>query len=99
MRRKAAIDQWAQDLGPSHVLRKWFGHDPRRWTEFRRQYRLELRQQRRMLEALARQAANGPVTLVYGARDKAHNNALVLKRVLERMHTKRAARPRSSRSP
>src|SRR2546422_3512444 len=74
-RRKAAIDQWARGLGPSHALRRWFGHDPRRWTEFRRRYRLELRRPRKVLEALARQAANRPVTLVYSARDTAHNNA------------------------
>jgi len=91
-RRRAAIDQWAKELGPSHALRKWFGHDPRRWAEFRRRYRLELRPQRKVLEALARRAANGPVTLVYGARDTAHNDAVVLERMLERVHPRRSGR-------
>ena len=91
-RRRAAIDQWAKELGPSHALRKWFGHDPRRWAEFRRRYRLELRRQRKLLQALARRAANSPLTLVYGARDTAHNNAVVLERMLEGVHPRRSGR-------
>lgn len=93
-RRKAAIDRWAKDLGPSHALRRWFGHDPRRWAEFRRRYRLELRRQRKVLDALARRAANGSLTLVYGARDTVHNNAVVLKSILERMRMQNRGRRR-----
>jgi uncharacterized protein YeaO (DUF488 family) len=79
---EAAIDHWFRDLAPSTELRKWFGHDPTRWNEFRRRYTAELAQHREQLDELLRMAARGPVTLVYGARDEAHNDAVVLKDVL-----------------
>jgi uncharacterized protein YeaO (DUF488 family) len=84
-RRAAAVDEWMKDLGPSHELRKWFAHDPRRWTEFRRRYVRELRTQRGPLTAIAREATRGPVTLLFGARDPEHNQAVVLKGVIERL--------------
>src|SRR3989442_3832465 len=73
-RRRAAIDHWAKELGPSHALRKWFGHDPRRWAEVRHLYRVALRPQRQVLGAFARRAAKGPVTPGYGARHSAPNH-------------------------
>lgn len=79
---KAAIDHWFRDLAPSTELRKWFGHDPALWDEFRRRYTAELMQHREQLDQLLRMSSQGPVTLVYGARDEQHNDAVVLKDVL-----------------
>jgi uncharacterized protein YeaO (DUF488 family) len=84
-KRAAAVDEWMKDLGPSHELRRWFGHDPRRWTEFRRRYVAELRTQREPLMAIARKATRDAVTLLFGARDPEHNQAVVLKAVIERL--------------
>jgi len=79
--------QWMKQLGPSDELRKFFNHDPARWEEFRKRYRQELRLggMRRMLRELAQLAAEDTVTLVYGAKDETHNQAVVLREVLERM--------------
>lgn len=78
----AAIDQWAKDIAPSDALRKWFGHDPARWSEFRRRYIAELRGHAAELDALRALARHGPVTLVYGARDEEHNQAVVIRDLL-----------------
>jgi uncharacterized protein YeaO (DUF488 family) len=83
-KRAAAVDTWMKDLGPSHALRKWFGHDPKRWAEFRRRYVTELRAQREPLGALARKSRARAVTLLFGARNTEHNNAVLLKRLIER---------------
>jgi uncharacterized protein YeaO (DUF488 family) len=91
-RRDAAVDKWMKDLGPSHELRKWFGHDPRRWSEFRRRYVAELRTQRDALTSIAREGARSAVTLLFGARDLAHNQAVVLKGVIERMQKRQSRR-------
>lgn len=74
------LDAWARDLGPSTGLRKWFGHDPARWTEFQTRYRSELAKPERAqaLDALATIARTGRVTIVYGARDRKHNQAQVI---------------------
>ena len=81
------IRQWMKELGPSDELRKFFNHDPVRWDEFRKRYRHELRSStmRLMLRELAQLAAKETVTLVYGAKDEMHNQAVVLREVLERM--------------
>ena len=84
-KRAAAADKWMKELGPSHALRKWFGHDPRRWGEFRRRYAAELHTQRDALATIARKATRGSVTLLFGARDRDHNQAVVLKAVIERL--------------
>jgi len=80
------LDAWARDLGPSTQLRKWFGHDPARWPEFRARYEAELAktEQARALDDLAAEARLGRVTLVYGARDREHNQAQVIADELER---------------
>ncbi len=84
-RENLRLDAWLKDLAPSPELRRWFGHDPARWEEFRRRYREELSspERRRMLAELAERLRRGPVTLVYGARDEKHNGAVVLREVLE----------------
>ena len=80
------LDTWARDLGPSTQLRKWFGHDPARWPEFQARYHAELGkpEQAQALDDLAAEARLGPVTLVYGARDREHNQAQVIADELER---------------
>ena len=80
----AAIDRWPKEIAPSAELRRWFGHDPDRWQEFQRRYRGELAQHADLLEELRALARQQPVTLVYAARDEAHNDAVVLREVLER---------------
>jgi uncharacterized protein YeaO (DUF488 family) len=78
----AAIDVWMKNLSPSTELRKWFGHDPVRWQEFRRRYAAELRHGTDELDRLRDLARRGPITLVYAARDEVHNDAVVLRDIL-----------------
>ena len=85
-----AVERWIKEVGPSDALRRWFGHDPERWDEFRRRYAAELAKQTELLAALRDLAQHGKLTLVYAARDDAHNNAVVLRDVL--MRAKRGAR-------
>lgn len=75
----AAIDEWMKDVAPTTGLRKWFGHDPARWPEFRRRYLKELDQHSEQLNRLRALAQQGTVTLVYAAHDEAHNDAVVLR--------------------
>jgi uncharacterized protein YeaO (DUF488 family) len=82
-KERAAVDLWLKEVAPSTELRKWFGHDPARWEEFQSRYRKELREARDTLDLLRRQGEEHTVTLVYGARDQQHNEALVLKQLLE----------------
>lgn len=78
----AAIDRWVKEIAPSATLRKWFGHDPARWQEFRRRYAAELRGHADELASLRNQARRGPITLIYSAHDEAHNDAVVLRSIL-----------------
>jgi uncharacterized protein YeaO (DUF488 family) len=80
---KADIDEWRKDLAPSDRLRKWFKHEPARWEEFRRRYRKELGPRIKEMKGLARKKRPRTITLLYGARDKEHNNAVALKKLLE----------------
>ncbi|WP_046863200.1 DUF488 domain-containing protein [Microvirga massiliensis] len=75
----AAFDKWVKDIAPSAELRRWFGHDPARWNEFRRRYAEELNQHQDLLEDLRERARQEPITLVYSARDETHNNAVALR--------------------
>ena len=79
---QAAIDRWAVDLAPSSGLRKWFGHDPARFAEFRKRYRGELGLQSSALDALLADCRGRTLTLIYSARDTEHNQAVVLREVL-----------------
>ncbi len=79
----AHIAAWYKDVAPSTTLRKWFGHDPARWDEFQRRYEAELDGNPRVAELAAR-AGTEDLTLVYGARDTEHNQAVVLRDVLQR---------------
>ena len=81
-KEKAAIDHWMKDIAPSSELRKWFGHDPDRWTEFQKRYVEELRQHTALLDQIRNLAKKGTVTLLFGAHDEEHNDAVVLQEVL-----------------
>lgn len=78
---EARLDDWMKDVAPSAELRRWFGHQPERWAEFRRRYLAELKDNP-CAAALRKLAAEGPLTLVYGAKDEAHNDAVVLAELL-----------------
>lgn len=79
------IDEWLRDVAPSGELRKWFGHDPARWDEFRARYRAELDEGpgRQALASLVERARAGRVTLVFGARDVEHSQAAALRELIE----------------
>jgi len=78
------LDTWAKDVAPSAGLRRWFGHDPKRWPEFRRRYFAELRLHRVAWQPLLAEARRRRVTFVYAAHDIAHNGAIALKAFLDR---------------
>lgn len=81
-KNKAHIDHWAKEIAPSDALRRWFGHDPARWEEFRRRYGEELRQNADAVSALRQRIGAGPATLLYAAHDTQHNNAVALRDLL-----------------
>lgn len=81
---KAAVDEWRKEVAPSRELRRWFGHDPQRWDEFRRRYFAELdAADGDAIERLRERAREEGVTLVFAARDTEHNNAAALREYLE----------------
>ena len=83
-KEKASVDLWLKDIAPSTELRKWFAHDPDKWKSFRRRYETEIRRNDALIKVLTDKANKETITLVYGARDEKHNEALVLKQFLER---------------
>lgn len=83
-KEKAHVDLWLKEIAPSTELRKWFGHDPEKWKGFRGRYETEIRDHDDVIGMLKDLAKQGTVTLLYGARDEKHNEALVLKQFLER---------------
>ena len=83
-KEKAGVDLWLKEIAPSTELRKWFGHDPEKWRSFRRRYETEIRHNDDLIELLKQKAREGTITLIYGARDEKHNEALVLKQFLEK---------------
>jgi uncharacterized protein YeaO (DUF488 family) len=82
-KERAAVDEWLKELAPSTELRKWFAHDPAKWKEFQARYRKELAEKDDILQQLREKGKAHTVTLLFGARDEEHNEALVLKSVLE----------------
>lgn len=77
-KENASIDLWLKDIAPSTELRKWFGHNPDRWEEFKKQYLAELTSNSEQIRLLKQELDMGVVTLVYGAKDEEHNNAVVI---------------------
>lgn len=82
-KQRAAVDVWLKEIAPSVRLRKWFGHDPSRWKEFEARYRAELDKNGAAIDRIRELIDKGPVTLLYGAHDEAHNNAVALVGYLE----------------
>ena len=81
-KEKARVDLWLKDVAPSTELRKWFAHDPAKWTEFQSRYQEELKRNKEQFSLLRQETAKGTITLVYGAKDQQHNEAVILQRLL-----------------
>jgi uncharacterized protein YeaO (DUF488 family) len=84
-KKKARVDLWLKDIAPTTILRKWFGHDPKKWLEFKKRYLRELRKNKQSLLDLKATLKKGKATLVYGAKDTKHNNAIVLKTFIDKL--------------
>ena len=82
-KERASVDLWLKDIAPSTELRKWFGHDPAKWEQFCKRYRVELEQRKDAVNLLKQKSEEGTITLVYAARDEKHNSAIALKEILE----------------
>jgi len=82
-REKAHLDLWLKEIAPSDQLRKWFGHDAKRWIEFQKRYRAELREKSALIKQLKElEKQQGTVTLIYSAHDELHNQAVALATIL-----------------
>ena len=90
-----SADLWLRDAAPSSGLRRWYGHDAKRWRQFSRKYRAELARQPEILELLDDLRRRAPVTLIFGARDEAHNQAVVLREMLDE-HSQTRRSPKKS---
>jgi uncharacterized protein YeaO (DUF488 family) len=97
---KAKVDLWLRDIAPSDDLRKWYGHDVDKWPQFRKWYRTEISRNPDLLDPIRDALAKGDVTLLFAAKDEAHNNAVVLKERLERgLKASARARERTKARP
>lgn len=85
-RERAAVDYWAREIAPSTALRRWFNHDPAKWEAFRERYREELQGKSSELHDLLQKSGRRTMTLLFAAKDTEHNQAVVLKDVLD--HTR-----------
>ncbi len=83
----AGIDEWLKDVAPSTQLRKWYGHDPEKWNEFRKRYIEELSSpaKKKLLEDIAHDAKHGEVTLIYSAKDTEHSDVKVLEELISKL--------------
>jgi uncharacterized protein YeaO (DUF488 family) len=84
---RAKIDLWQKEIAPSNELRKWFGHDPKKWNGFRDRYFKELDGKRELVQNIIDRAKEGDVILLYGAKDENYNNAVALKEYIEAKST------------
>jgi len=80
---EAKLDVWLKDIAPSTDLRKWFAHDPKKWSEFKKKYKAELRANKAVVTELKQLAKKKTLTLLYGAKDEVHNEAVVIKEFIE----------------
>ena len=80
---EARIDEWLREVAPSTELRKWFGHDPAKWDEFKERYWNELDKKKDIISKLAKERLENKVTFVFAAKDQQHNNAVALKEYIE----------------
>jgi uncharacterized protein YeaO (DUF488 family) len=86
-KENAQLDDWMKEIAPSTELRKWFGHDPDKFDEFKKRYRDELKEKEDLLDHLIEKSSEEKVTLLYGAKDEEHNQAIVLKDILNKKRT------------
>lgn len=77
------IDLWVKEIAPSNTLRRWFNHDPKKWLEFQKRYEQELKTKPELLELILEKAGKQIITLLYSAKDETHNNAQVLRNILQ----------------
>lgn len=84
-KEEAKLDEWLKDIAPSDILRKWFDHGPEKFEEFGKKYRIELKDKATELKELREKAEFKTITLLYGAKDTEHNQAIVLQKVLEEL--------------
>lgn len=82
-KEKAAVGLWLKEAGPSTELRKWFNHDPAKWTEFKKRYTAELKKNSGPMDEIKEHAKKGVLTLVYSAKDEEHNQAVVIREFLD----------------
>jgi uncharacterized protein YeaO (DUF488 family) len=94
-KRPGLFDSWLKDVAPSDPLRRWFGHKPERWEDFKRRYFAELREKPGVWKLILNATRRGEVTLLYGAKDPEHNNAVALKQFLARRRSTRTGKGRS----
>jgi uncharacterized protein YeaO (DUF488 family) len=84
-KEKAHLDFWMKEIAPSDDLRKWFSHDPGKWNEFENRYKKELEDKKELIDKIKEiEKDKGKVTLIYSAKDKKHNNAVVLENILKK---------------
>lgn len=81
-KEKASVDLWMKEIAPSTTLRKWFGHEPDKWPEFKKRYKAELKKNDEQVASLKKEIRKGPASLLYGAKDQEHNEAVVLLELL-----------------
>lgn len=82
-KEKAAVDLWLKEIAPTDELRKWFGHDPKKWEDFHKKYTAELKKNTEAVKQLKAQVKKGKTTIVYGAKDEEHNQAVVIRDYLK----------------
>ncbi len=82
-KEKAKVDLWLKDIAPSDEIRKWFGHEPEKWVEFKRRYFKELEEKKELVDLIV-EKAHGGVTLLYGTKEEKYNNAHALKEYIEK---------------
>lgn len=82
-KEQARIDLWLRDLAPSTELRNWYGHDPAKWTEFKKRYWKELNKNSSLVSKLADECRRSTVTFVFSSKEEKLNNAVALKEYIE----------------
>lgn len=84
-KNKVRIDLWLKEIAPSDALRKWFAHDPVKWGQFKEKYLTELKQKKEIINKIKQiEKEKGIITLLFSAKDEKHNNAIILKEVLQK---------------
>lgn len=89
-KEEAQVDEWLKEVAPSATLRKWFGHDPEKWAQFKKKYHTELKDSEALEQLRSLAKEHKTLTLVYAAKDEEHNNAVVLQDIIDgRSHPKK----------